>query len=174
MGIRPYARGNKRTALDTAADPESRAAAVQRLHQRVYAESNKGPQAIKLATWREVAHAAGHPDAFAPEPQVIYDTAAALWQAGYRSIDSYLSAARQQIILDHGSLPENMAVHFRRISRAAARGRGPSKQASGLPCSRFAELEDADAPLVIGGPCFHVGPQSLLRGGCFARRSSPT
>ena len=120
----------------------------------MYAESNKGPHAHRLATWREVAHAAGHQDAFAAEPQLIYDTAAALWHAGYRSIDSYLSAARQQITLDHGSLPENMAVHFRRISRAAARGRGPSKQASGLPFSRFAELEDTDTPLVMGGPCF--------------------
>ena len=154
LGIQPYARGSKRAAIDTAADPEAREAAVQRLHQRVYAESNKGPHAHRLATWTEVAHAAGHQDAFAAAPQVIYDTAAALWQAGYRSIDTYLSAARQQMILDHGHLPEHMAVHFRRISRAAARGRGPSKQASGLPFTRFTELDDTATPLVLGGPCF--------------------
>ena len=101
-----------------------------------------------------MAQAAGYNDAFAATPELIYHTAAALWQAGYRSLDTYLSAARQQMILDHGDLPESMKIHFKRISRAAARGRGPARQASGLPFTRLASLPDTDTPLVLGGPCF--------------------
>ena len=127
---------------------------MQHLQQLIYAQSNKGPHAARLATWQEVAHAAGFKDAFAADSELLYHTAAALWQAGYRSLDSYLSAARQQMILDHGDLKESLKIHFKRISRAAARGRGPARQASGLPFTRLAELADTDSALVLGGPCF--------------------
>ena len=56
--------------------------------------------------------------------------------------------------LDHGNLPESMAIHFRRIARAAARGRGPARQASGFPFARLGELPDTPTPFVPGGPCF--------------------
>ena len=153
-GIMQYTRGSKRSAVEIASDPIASSAAAERLRQRVYAESNKGPHAQRLATWTAVATAAGYTDPFAADPDLLYHTAAALWQAGYRSIDTYLSAVRQQMLLDHGDLPESISIHFRRISRAAARGRGPARQATGLPFARLAELPDTVAPLVLDGPCF--------------------
>ena len=44
-------------------------------------------------------------------------------------------------------------LHFKRVSRAAARGRGPSKQASEIPFLRLQELSDAPTPLSHLGPC---------------------
>lgn len=150
----PYTRGSKRSAVEIASDPVAIAAATDRLRQSVYAESNKGPHAQRLATWKAVATAAGFADPFAADPELLYQGAAALWMAGYRSLDSYLSAVRQQMTLDRGSIPDSIHIHFRRISRAAARGRGPARQATGLPFARLAELPDTVSPLVPEGPCF--------------------
>jgi len=55
--------------------------------------------------------------------------------------------------LHHGSLPESTHIHIKRLSRAAARGRGPPSQASELPFLRLVELADDAAPLVQNGPC---------------------
>ena len=55
--------------------------------------------------------------------------------------------------LRRGDLPASTAIHFRRISRAAARGRGLARQAGELPFLRLCELPDTEAPLVAGGPC---------------------
>ena len=78
----------------------------------------------------------------------------ALWEAGYRSLDKFLTAVKQQLILEHGALPEVFVLHFRRISRAAARGRGPSKQAHELPFTRLSELSPGLWPWSAGGPCY--------------------
>ena len=123
-------------ALEIAADASALAHAKELLESRIHARSAKGPAAYRLRTWEEVARTAGH-DPFALDPKMIYDVVAALWASGYRAIDSYISVARQQMILDHGSLPESIHLHFRRIARAAARGRGPAKQAHEIPFCDF-------------------------------------
>ena len=151
--VKGYGKGSKRKAVAIATDPALRASATAELTKRVYAPSNTAPQA-KLNTWCEVARAAGHSDPLAPDPAVVYDTAAALWQAGYRALDSYLSAARVEMTLQLGSLPEAMAIHFRRVARAAARGRGPPRHATELPLDRLSELLDDEEPLVQAGPCY--------------------
>ena len=101
-----------------------------------------------------MAHAAGHPEPFLLDPDILYQVAACLWKAGYRSLDSYVNAAKQQLILEHGTLPDAFNIHLRRISRAAARGRGPPKQAQELPFERLCELGEHMSPPVPGGPCF--------------------
>ena len=49
------------------------------------------------------------------DPRILHHTSAALWEAGYRSLGGYLSAARQEMVLTHGLLPEAFGNHFGRI-----------------------------------------------------------
>lgn len=149
-----YSRGSKRLAVQIASNSDTLVTAAAELKDRIYSKSNKHSVAIKLGTWSEVAAAAGYDDPFSLNPDMLYDVAASLWKAKYRSLDSYLAVARQEMILKHGSLPESLMLHFKRISRAAARGKGPSKQAAELPFSRLPELGDSESPLSPLGPCF--------------------
>ena len=102
--VAPYRRRCKRSTL-VANDPRALRSAVRELQGRVYAELNKGPHARKLQTWANVVKAAGRLDPWCLAPSILYDTSAALWKAGYRSLDGYLSAVKQELILNHGSLP---------------------------------------------------------------------
>ena len=77
-----------------------------------------------------------------------------MWKANYRSIESYLGVARQEMVLAHGTLPEAMSIHFKRIARAAARGRGPAKQASEIPFLKLADLPCTQEPISAHGPCW--------------------
>jgi len=151
--VAAYTRGNKRLALTIAADPDALAAARDELEDKVFSASNKGPRSHKLQTWIDVANAAGYSDPFTLNPDLLYDVSAAFWKAGYRSLSGYLGAVRQEMILHHGNVPEATHIHIRRLSRAAARGRGPAKQASELPFLRLNELDESEAPLVKNGPC---------------------
>jgi len=151
--VAAYTRGNKRLALAIAADPDALAAARDELEDKVFSASNKGPRSHKLQTWIDVANAAGYTDPFTLNPDLLYDVSAAFWKAGYRSLSGYLGAVRQEMILHHGNVPEATHIHIRRLSRAAARGRGPAKQASELPFLRLNELDESEAPLVKNGPC---------------------
>ena len=152
-----YTRGCKRTALAIAADPSKRAEAAEDFKSRVYARTTQGPRDHKLTTWEEVPVAAGHVDPFALSSDTLYDVSAILWKAGYRSLDSYLTMVRQELLHTHGSLPEVFALHFKCISRAAARGRGPAKQAGTLLVGRLAELSEDTPPFSPEGPCFPSG-----------------
>ena len=69
-------------------------------------------------------------------------------------MDSYVAVARQEMVLLHGNLPECYALHIKRVSRAAARGRGPAKQASDLPFSRLQEYASRTEPMSPAGPCY--------------------
>jgi len=147
--VAAYTRGNKRLALAIAADPDALAAARDELEDKVFSASNKRPRSHKLQTWIDVANAAGYTDPFTLSPDLLYDVAAALWKAGYRSLSGYLGAVRQEMILHH----EATHIHIRRLSRAVARRRGPAKQATELPFLRLDELDETEAPLVTNGPC---------------------
>ena len=151
--MQPYGRGSKRLALHIASDPAELSSATSELKDRVFAKSNSHSVEMKLGTWTSVAHAAGFEDPFSLDPDIIYKVGAALWRAGYRSLDSYLAVARQEMILQNGAIPESLVLHFKRVSRAAARGRGPCKQASEIPFLRLQELSDAPTPLSHLGPC---------------------
>ena len=141
-------------ALSIAALTDALAKATDELKSRIFAKSNLGAMNDKLKTWTDVATAAGFAEAFSPDPEMLYAVAAALWKAGYRSLDSYVAAAKQEMILRNGNLPEAFSVHIKRVNRAAARGRGPAKQASELPFARFQELADIADPLAPDGPAF--------------------
>ena len=168
-----YTRGCMRQAIQIAADPITRDSAIQELKERAYSNTNRGPQAQKLKTWAEVAQAAGHPNPFEPTPELIYSIAAALWRAGCRSLDGYLSIARQHMVLEHGSIPEALKIHFKHISRAAARGRGPPRQAAVLPFSRLQQLADSQSPSRKTAHASRAVQQWWPPGGCFARSSLP-
>jgi integrase len=103
-------------------------------------------------TWVDVASAAGYSDPFSLQADLVYDVVACLWKSGFRSIESYLSIARQEMTLRNGSFPESMVIHFRRVARAAARGRGPPRQATELPFTRLQELPDTVDAIAAHGP----------------------
>ena len=84
--------------------------AAQELKDRIYAKSNSSSVAQKLGTWADVAKAAGYADPFFPDADLIYDVTAALWKAKYRSVDSYLAAARQEMIVQQGSIPDAILI----------------------------------------------------------------
>ena len=90
-----YARGSKKRALEIAADPALRMAAASALKMKVFASTNIGPTIRKLETWRDVAHAAGHRDAFLPSGGLIFDVMGSLRAAEYRSLSAYASLAKQ-------------------------------------------------------------------------------
>ena len=71
-------------------------------------------------------------------------------------MDAYLSIVRQEMLLRHGTLPEVYQMHFKCISRAAARGRGPAKQAGSLPFERLPELSEDLSAFTPRGPCYPV------------------
>ena len=149
-----YTRGSKRLAIQIAADSLARNQARSELEDRVYSRSNVGSIAAKRDTWAAVAAAAGYADPFVPNPDLLYDVSASLWKAGYRSLDSYIGVARQEMVLLHGDLPESFALHIKRVSRAAARGRGPSKQACDLPFEKLGSYALRFEPFSSGGPCY--------------------
>ena len=126
----------------------------QELKDRIFSKSNKHTVATKLDTWADVAAAAGFNDPYSLDVDMVYHIAACLWKAGYRSLDSYLAVARQEMIIKHGCIPDSLALHFKRISRAASRGRGPAKQATEFPFLRLLEPGDSEAPLAHSGPCY--------------------
>ena len=83
-----YSRGSKRLAVQIASNSDTLVTAAAELKDRIYSESNKHSVAIKLGTWAEVAAAAGYDDPFSLNPDMLYDVAASLWKAKYRSLDS--------------------------------------------------------------------------------------
>ena len=62
---------------------------------------------------------------------------AVLRKARYKSLNKFLSAVTQELVLNHETVPEACDIHFRRVKRAAARVRGQPEQASALPFLRF-------------------------------------
>jgi len=151
--VSAYTRGNKRLALAIAADPEALAAARSELEGKIFASSNKGPRAQKWQTWIDIAKAAGYSDPFSLSTDMLYDVSAAFSKAGYRSIGEYLSTAKQEMIIHHGTIPEATHIHIRRITRASTRGQGPANQATELPFLRLDELLETEEPMVTEGPC---------------------
>ena len=123
------AEGANGRRLVIANDPRALRSAVRELQGRVYAESSEGPHARELQTWADVVKATGRLDPWCLAPSILYDTSAALRTAGYRSLDGYLSAVKQELILNHGSLLGAFDIHSRRVKRAAAR----AAAASGSP-----------------------------------------
>ena len=151
--VSAYTRGNKRLALAIAADPDALAAARGELEGKIFAASNKGPRAQKWQTWIDIAKAAGYSDPFSLSTDMLYDVSAAFSKAGYRSIGDYLSTAKQEMIIHHGTIPEATHIHIRRITRASTRGQGPANQATELPFLRLDELPETEEPMVTEGPC---------------------
>ena len=152
--ILPYQRGSKRLAIDIASNAEALVLAKEELKNRIFAKSNVGAVAAKKETWADVARAAGFTEPFTPDPDLLYTVCAALWKAHYRSLDSYIAVAKQEMIMLHGNLSDTFLLHIKRVNRAAARGKGPAKQACELPFGRFLEFADRAAPLSPGGPAY--------------------
>ena len=152
QGTEVYTRGSKRLAVHIASDPAARDMANQELKDRIFSKSNKHTVATKLDTWADVAAAAGFNDPYSLDVDMVYHIAACLWKAGYRSLDSYLAVARQEMIIKHDCIPDSLALHFKRISRAASRGCGPAQQATEFPFLQLADLGDSEVPLAPSGP----------------------
>ena len=142
--IKPYARGNKRQALDIASDNGLFEQALSQLREGVTAASNKDVREQKARTWQEIAEARGFRDAFCLTPDLIEQVVACLKASNYRSVPAYISIAKQEFVRRHLNdrpFPEAIALAIKEVSRSAKRGMGPAKHAAELPFKRLAELE---------------------------------
>ena len=170
QAVQPYGRGSNRLALHIASDPAALCSATSELKDRLFAKSNSHSVEMKLGTWTSVAQAVGFEDPFSLDPDMIYKVGVALWRAGYRTLDSYLAVARQEMTLKNRAIPESLVLHFKRVSRAAARGRGPCKQASAVPFLRLQDLPNAPTPFSHLGPC-HPGRFAVISAWCMLRET---
>jgi integrase len=158
-----YATGSRTKALDIATDPLRRSAAKRKLEDKIFAASSRGTRTARLETWDMIAAASG----FTPgdmSVELIYSQMGILREADYRSSEMYLADAKSRFIEQGGAISGQLAQACRWAERAAARGRGPAKQAMPLPLEEFHKLPGASTPWCAGGP---VCPRRALTVGAW-------
>lgn len=96
------------------------------LQQDVYAQSNSGPQASRMKTWRQIAAAWS----LAPlplTPELIKAVGASFKRGGYRSAQLYFGSAKKEHIMQYGSLSRDLEILIKDVIRSIERGQGPAK-----------------------------------------------
>lgn len=162
-GPKPCGRGSAQAALEAAKHPAS---CIEHLRKGMSAATTKGPAESRRNLWASLARQAGFEDPFALEPQMIYAVMGALDLAGYRSSELYLDGAKSVHIASGLPWTQQLQQAARAAIRSCRRGRGPPKQAAGLPMERLAEV-DQKAPMAPGGPEWPARASILWRhGGC--------
>ena len=119
---------------------------------QAYTAGSTSAREAKLATWVEIATAAGFEDPFEISENLVFTIVGCLKAAGYRSAESYMHLAKQHSVASGRVITDSTMISCARAARAAKRGRGPAKQASPIPLGKLAELSRSPAPLVAGGP----------------------
>ena len=153
-------------AIQIASDPAALRSASAELKGQVFSKTNRHSVAIKLGTWVEIAVAAGYSDPYGLSVDMLYDVAAALWKAKYRSVDSYLTVARQEMILKHGSIPESLLLHFRRVSSRQPEAEDRLSRQTSFRSSGFRNLATLKFLYPLWALASQAGLQSLHPGGC--------
>ena len=123
--IQPSQGGSLARAI-AAASINERSQSLQMLQQDVYAQSNSGPQASRMKTWRQIAQAGG----LAPlpmTPELIKAVGASFKRGGYRSAHLYFGSAKKEHIMQFGSLSQDLEILIKDVIRSIERGQGPAK-----------------------------------------------
>ena len=140
----------------------------------IFSKSSKHTVATKLDTWADVAAAAGFNDPYSLDVDMVYHIAACLWKAGYKSLDSYLAVAWQEMIIKHGCISDSLAFHFKRISNQHLEGTDRPSKLQSFPFSGFQNLAIPKPPWPLSGRATPEGLQSLRLGGCSERSKQAT
>ena len=121
----PSTGGSLARALAAAASNE-RDTSLQLLKNDIYSQSNSGPQASRMKTWRQIAAAWKLPP-LPLTPELIQAVGASFKRGGYRSASLYFSTARKEHILQYGTLSQDVEIIIKDVIRSIERGQGPSK-----------------------------------------------
>ena len=152
-------RGSKALALEAAATPASRQAAMELLIRDQDASSSGTKRQQDLALWEEL-HSAWFEDACPPFPLVelkLMAVAAMIKHGRYRSGRGLLSRAKDRHIELGFTWTDGLDRACRRVGRSVTRGIGPARQSAGYPLDEVAELPCSDEAAVPGGPIDIVG-----------------
>ena len=117
--VQPYSRGSKSAALAIASDPTARERARSALAGQAYTAGSSSARAAKLATWAELAQAAGFEDPFHITENLVYTVVGCLKAAGYRSAESYMHLAKQHCVASGRSIADATMVACGCVARAA-------------------------------------------------------
>eukprot|EP00435_Cladocopium_sp_Y103_P022847 s4909_g5.t1 len=135
----PSQGGSMSKAL-AAAHPAAREAAMQSLKNDVFANSNSGPQASRLRTWKTLASSWGLAP-FPLKPETVLAVSASLKAGGYRSARLYFSCARREHVMSHGPIPPEVDLVMNDCTRSIERGQGPSKLKDGFDVDQLSEID---------------------------------
>ena len=110
----PSTGGSLTRALAAAATNE-RETSLQLLENDIYAQSNSGPQASRMKTWRQIAAAWQLP----PLPltaELLQAVGASFKRGGCRSASLYFSAARKEHIRQDGALSQDLEIAIKDVT----------------------------------------------------------
>ena len=143
----PYKRGNLDDAVKAASSHEGRVVSLSTYNDRVYAKTS-----TRDSTWRTWSKV--HLAWFGPEvhllplnPDIIRSIVGSMVYAGYRSVENYVSRAKDQHMAEGHEWSTILSREQTRAGAVAKRGRGPGHQAAELPLQEafvFALKSDED------------------------------
>ena len=143
-----------------AASVNERNKSLQMLQQDVYAQSNSGPQASRMKTWRQIAQAWGL-DPLPLTPELIKAVGASFKRGGYRSAHLYFGSAKKEHIMQFGSLSQDLEILIKDVIRSIERGQGPSKLKDSFNLRDLAGID-----LTLEGDQFRIHHNMVVLG-CF-------
>ena len=130
--IQGYGAGSSKVAHSIASDPTAVASAVLELKTGMLATGSRSATKSRLKTWDSIAGTAG----FSPVHFTASDMVgiiAVFNSAGYRSVASYVTDAKQRFVQDGGCWTQQHQLAYRQCLNATSRGKGPNKGASPFP-----------------------------------------
>eukprot|EP00971_Amphidinium_carterae_P057387 1134675-Amphidinium_carterae.1 len=135
----------------------------------MYAQSSVGPRASVASTVTAVLDAwFGNATWLPVTVDVVNALAAALKNAGFRSVAVYIGMLKDMHVAKGHAWTDELTRAARLARRSAERGIGPARQSAPLPLQLLADVEVADDALCEGAPIggwrfFVAGSFFLLR-----------
>ena len=133
-------RGSKRLAERFAENPLLRDGAVLALKRRIFAPGSWRTHRSRVRTSLRVLAKAGHPDPFPLSIRAAEVLFGVLKAAKYRSAATYVNAVRVEAFLRGFPADPELLEWCRRLSRAAARGRGQPKHSEPITAQLLERL----------------------------------
>ena len=145
--VRGAQRGDKRKALQIAADPEQLQAALVTYDKEVLSAGDTS--SFNVQTWHDVHWAVNWqslgfdeaPEVLPLSPQKIRVVGAVLKEADYRSTKNYMSAVKKTHVGTGFKWDEQLELAAANFNRSTTRGLGPVRQSEPLPYERVAACD---------------------------------
>jgi hypothetical protein len=164
--IHGYGTGNAKAAHRIAEDPSAVLAAVRDLKEGMLTEGSKRATKSRLKTWDSVAAKAGFRSSLSSADDMV-GIIAVFNSAGYRSVASYVTDAKQRFIQAGGCWSQQHQLAYRQCLNSTSRGKGPNKGAAPFPL-HLCHLLPPSASILWGqGPTDIAHPRELIIAGCW-------